>query len=224
MMIRENTRARELIDEAGAMPFGPKRDEQLKAAIAELRPSGGAENDTEARAVALGLLAESDPVYLPGAEDALTAARQEGAETNWISLHLADAYYLAGDYGKAIVHAREVDQPYFDEQGLRWRSVKVTEILAASLLAQGDLEEGLELSLRVCGELASHGEDDEDVLMPPSELALRALDLVNDADSARARDVGYEVLQAISESIELQNWFPKSLAEQIAGTLASHPS
>jgi hypothetical protein len=63
MMIRENTRARELIDEAGAMSFSPKSDEQLKAAIAELRTSGGTENDTEARAVALALLAESDPAY-----------------------------------------------------------------------------------------------------------------------------------------------------------------
>lgn len=223
-MIRENARARELIDEAGAMPFSPKRDEQLKAAIAELRTSGGTENDTEARAVALALLAESIPAYLPEAEDVLTAARQEGAETNWISLHLADAYYLAGDYAKAIVHAREVDRSYFDDQGLRWRSVKVTEILAASLLAQGDLDEGLELSLRVCGELASHGEDDEDVLMPPSELALRALDLVNHADSEGARDVGYEVLQAISASIELQTWFPRSLADRIAETLASRPT
>jgi hypothetical protein len=177
MMIKENVRAREIIDEASSMRFSPERGERLKTALSELRVQGGVEDDAEARAVALALLAESDPAYLPDAEEALTAARHEGAEANWISLHLVDAYYRARDYGKAIEHAREVEAPYFTDHDLGWRSVKVTEILAASLLARGDLDEGLDLALKVIGQLASHGDDIEDILVPPYELALRALDL-----------------------------------------------
>lgn len=220
----ENSRARELIDEAGVLAFGPERVERLKEAIAALSaPGGGPQDDLEARGVALALLAESDPARLPEAEKALAAARAAGAQTNWISLHLVDAYYRAHDYGKAVEHAREVEPSYFTDDGLRWRSVKVTEILAASLLARGDLDEGLDLALKVIGELASHDDDIEDVLVPPYELAFRALDLVDLPEPSQARDVGYAVLDALSASFELPEWFPPSFVNRIMRALTARP-
>jgi hypothetical protein len=123
-----NSRAGALIAEASVLAFGPERVERLKEAIATLGTPGGPQDDVEARGAALALLAESDPARLPEAEEALAAARAAGAPTNWISLHLVDAYYRAHDYGKAVEHAREVEPSYFTDGGLRWRSVKVTEI------------------------------------------------------------------------------------------------
>jgi hypothetical protein len=219
MMIAENNAARNLIDAASSMRFGSERDDLLKAALSELGVPGGAQDDTEARAVALALLAESDSRYLPEAERALTTARREGAETNWISLHLVDAYYIARDYNNAITHARQVDQSYFDAQDLHWRSVKVMEILAASLLAQGALDEGLDVAMKVTSELANRGSVEEDDLMSPSELTREALDLIKHGPSERARQVGHEILEDISASIDLTEWFPKSLTAEVTKAL-----
>jgi hypothetical protein len=221
MMIAENNTARNLIDAASSMRFGSERDDLLKSALSELGIPGGAQDDIEARAVAMALLAESDSRYLPEAERALTTVRREGAETNWISLHLVDAYYIARDYKKAITHARRVDQSYFDAQDLHWRSVKVMEILAASLLAQGALDEGLDVAMKITSELANRGGVEEDDLMPPSELMREALELIKRGPSERARQVGHEILADISSSIDLNEWFPKSLVNEATKALES---
>jgi hypothetical protein len=220
--VQDNLRARELLDEAGGLPFGADREERLMSAIDTLGPLGGSGDDPEARGVALALLAMSDPTYLPAAEDALAAAREQQAETNWISVHLVDAYYRARDYGKVIEHAREVDQSYFDEEeDVHWRSVKVTELLAASLLAEGHLDEGLDLAQKVLGELARHGDDIEDILIPPYELALRALDMAESPHPGPAREAGYEILDAVAATLELGEWFPPSLVKRINRALAA---
>jgi hypothetical protein len=214
-----NDRARELAGDASTAKHGPERLSLLTSALAELGDAGGADDDLELRGVVLALLAEQDPSYLPGAEGVLSAARQNNAETNWISLHLADACYIAGDYKRVIAHAREVDRSYFEGQDLRWRSVKVTEILAASLLAQGHLAEGLDLANVVCAELAAHGSDSDEWLASPAELAHRALDLASNPASEEAFAAGCEILRAISSSIDVPEWFPKILADAITEAL-----
>jgi hypothetical protein len=219
MMISDHNPARNLIDAASSMRFGSERDGLLESALSELGVPGGAQDDIEARAVALALLAESDSRYLPDAERALTTVRREGAETNWISVHLVDAYYIARDYENAVTHARQVDQSYFDAQDLHWRSVKVMEILAASLLAKGALDEGLDVAMKVTSELANRGSVEQDDLMSPSELTQEALNLVKHGPSGRARQVGHEILEAISASIDLTEWFPKSLTTEVTKAL-----
>lgn len=193
-----NIRARELAEDASTAQHGAQRRGLLESALAQLGDPGSPGDDVEARGVVPALLAEEDPAYLPRAEHMLSEARRDNVETNWILLHLADACYIAGNYERAITHAREVDRSYFEAQDLRWRSVKVTEILAASLLAQGRLAEGLDLARHVCAELASHGNDPEEWLASPSELTRQALDMVSGPASAEARAAGCELLEAIS--------------------------
>jgi len=218
-----NVRARELASDASTTEHGAERLRLLRSALAELADPGGADDDLEARGVVLALLAEEDPSYLPEAEDALSGARQNNVETNWISLHLVDACYIARDYERAITHAREVDRSYFEGQDLRWRSVKVTEILAASLLAQGHLAEGLELANAVCAELAAHGSDSEEWLASPAELTRLVLDMIGNPASERAFAIGCEILTAISSSIDVSEWFSKSLADAITDALGKCP-
>jgi hypothetical protein len=40
---------------------------------------------------------------------------------------------------------------------------------------------------------------------------------------SRARDVGYEILDALSGSFELPEWFPESLVNRITQALAARP-
>jgi hypothetical protein len=93
--------------------------------------------------------------------------------------------------------------------------VKVTGILAASLLALGDLDEGLELAGYICGRLATRGEIDQDDLASPSELARQTLALVSNPAPGKAREVGCAIVTDIALTIEVREWFPKSLADQI---------
>jgi hypothetical protein len=45
--------------------------------------------------------------------------------------------------------------------------------------------------------------------------------MVDRPEPARARDVGYEILDALSASFELSEWFPKSLVDRITQPLAA---
>jgi hypothetical protein len=220
-MAAENAEARALINDASTTLSDTERERQLNSALAELGQPGGLDDDPEARGIALALLGQLDASYLPDAEQSPSEARPKNAPTNWISLHLADAYYIAGDYSNAAKHAREVDQSYFDRHDLHWRSVKVTEILAASLLGLGDFEEGLKFAKYVCGQIATRGDIDQDDLASPSELAQRALNMINNPASSRAREVGCEIAKDISMTINLREWFPSSLANELIGAIRS---
>jgi len=228
--------ARQLIDEAAGMTFGEPRRSLLRAALAELdepaepdevaepddteSTSGdAADDDVEARAVALAMLAQQDADYLAEASRALDRAEARGVQLNWVRAHLAEAHSAVGDPAAALRHASAVRRQFFDERDLHWRSVRMDEIQAASLLALGRFDEGVALAERVAAELARRGDIDD--LAAPTALTRTALPLVTDKPSAAAVAAGCRVLTAISESIQLNEWFAPGYAAELTAGLAS---
>ncbi len=170
--------------------------------------------DPLARGVALAMLAQQDPAYLPRADQALRAVDQSAPETGWILVHLAEARMSAGRAAEAGEAAAAVDRDYFDREDLHWRSVRMDEIRCAALLRMGRPREGAELAERVCAELAVRGDTDD--LAPPDLLAEAALDLLSGPDAG----TGCAVLRMLAGSIELDSWFPAGLVLRIRRGLA----
>jgi hypothetical protein len=214
---------RQLIDEAEGMTFGEPRRSVLHAVLAELdtEPASPAttDDDVEASAVVLAMLAQQDSGYLAEASRALHRAEARGAELNWIQAHLAEAYFAAGDPDTALQHASAVRRRFFDERDLHWRSVRMDEIQAASWLALARFDDGLALAERVAAELAQRGDLDD--LAAPTALTRTALSMITDRSSPMAADAGCRVLTAIAESIELSSWFAPDYAAELAAGLAS---
>jgi hypothetical protein len=210
--------ARQLIDDASGMTFGEPRRVVLQRALKELGCEESAAADFEACAVALAMLAQQDARYLSDAKRALERAVSQGVQSNWILLHLAEALLSAGEFSEALRAASSVRQDYFDEQDLHWRSVRMDEIRAVALLRLGRLSEGVEVAMKVCAELARHG-DSED-LAPPTLLVRTALLLIAPGSPAGAVEAGCKVLRCISDSIELESWFPPELVEELGRGLS----
>jgi hypothetical protein len=214
-MTTSSPTARELISDAGGMPFGDSRRRSLEQALQQL--AGEEPADQEARAVALAMLAQQDGRYLPEASSALDQAVSEGVEPDWIWLHLAEAWLAAGDLAEALRYGSAVRRDYFDSRDLHWRSVRMEEIRAVALLGLGRLGEGVQAATAVSAELAQRGDSDD--LAPPVQLVRAALALAADPAS-HATDAGCEVLRALSSSIDLESWFPAELTEEVRQALA----
>lgn len=134
-------------------------------------------------------------------------------------MHLVDAYYTARDYGNTIRHARGIDQSYFDDEDLHWRSVKVTENPGRVSSHAGKIGRRAgtrQVCLRSAGDPRRHRPRRSGL---PHRARAQGLDMVSNSASDRARVVGCEILTDISSTIELRRWFPESIPDQIFGAL-----
>ncbi|MDQ2881221.1 MAG: hypothetical protein M3Y48_08250 [Actinomycetota bacterium] len=195
------------------MPFDEPRRRILQHALEELVCEKSMGDDIEARAVALAMLAQQDTGYLVDANAALDHAITEGLQSNWILFYMAEAWFAAGNLPGALSCASSVQSNYFDDEDLHWRSVRMDEIRAATLLKLRRFSEGVEVAMNVCAELARRGDIDD--LAPPVQLTQAALSLVVASPSAEAIQAGCAVLHAISHSIDLKSWFPPELVDEI---------
>ncbi|OLF15097.1 hypothetical protein [Actinophytocola xanthii] len=196
---------RELINESAGLAFGEQRAALLDRALAALP----GDEDPEARAVALAMLAQQAPERLPQAIEEGKRVLSVVERPDWILMHLADAAVLAGQDEEALRFASRVDEGFFLSGDLRWRVSRLAEIRAVALLRLGREAEALSTVDALLADLVRHG--DEDDLPPPGHLVRTALSLVEGdrADLARA------VLRRMAEALNLAVWFPPSVVEEI---------
>jgi hypothetical protein len=207
----QNGAARKLVDEAEGEPFGKNRRKILAKALRVLE--AGREDDFEARAVVLAMLAQEDAGYLAEAGRAFEESIAHCVQLNWIRLHLAEAWHGAGRPDEALRLSSSVQREYFDDNGLHWRSVRMDEIRAVALLRLGRAKEGVEAALAICDELTLRGDADD--LSPPRDLAEIAVAIVAENSNGDMGKAGCAILHAFSTSVELISWFTPALVQRI---------
>ncbi|MDT3446383.1 MULTISPECIES: hypothetical protein [unclassified Pseudofrankia] len=208
--------SRDIINAASGEFFSEHRKLALLEVVRRTTAPTGA--DVEAKAVALAMLAQQDPSYLEEAISALEQATAANAQRNWALMHLAEAFFKDSRLTEALKLASSVDQEFFDEQDLRWRSVRMDEIRAVTLLRLGDYSQGTSLAIQLCNILSLQG-DDED-LASPADLANEALSLTTSPDKD-ARSAGCTILTHLTTSIEIDSWFTAEVAGRVRASMAN---
>ncbi|WP_322761447.1 hypothetical protein [Frankia sp. Cr2] len=211
----QNRSVRRLINDAEGEPFGGNRRGILTRAIRDLDASQ--EEDPEARAIVLAMLAQENPGYLAEAGKAFEESVTRCVQLNWIRLHLAEAWHKAGNLVEAFRFSSSVQREYFDGRDLHWRSVRMGEINAVALLRLGRMSDGVAAALAICDEFSFCGDIDD--LAPPYDLMETAAFIATGDSNDEIKRAGCSILRTFSRSVELASWFNPVFVQRISAAM-----
>ena len=220
------------IDEADGLEAGSERTQRLREALAEidsleldLGVDAGAEQKdrlneaciserdlSEARAVALAMLAYEDQSLLLAAAEACAAATDAGGSRSLPYAHLAEALLKHQRNAEALDACAQVEAERLESEDLHWRVVRIDQIRGAALIRLSRLAEAELVINRVFRELSN--EDAHDFLPVPNEIVEALIDRARHAEDVEAAEA-LRLIQQILKRLDVDAWFPPQTRETL---------